>query len=267
MKQYIVDAFTDKVFGGNQAAVCILDKWISDSLMQNIAKENNFSETAFAVKEGSLYHLRWFTPESEIDFCGHATLATSFVLFNFYEKAAEKITFKTQVGKLTVEKQDDLYRMDFPAYHCNKIKVTDKMEEALGIRPQEAYIDRDLLLVLKNADEVKNLSPVQSKLKELKGLCIVVTAPSDNQSSDCVSRVFCPELGLMEDPVTGSSHCMIVPYWCDRLKKEKLTCFQASQRSGILYAERKKDRIIISGKAVLFSKSEIFVEEKQNSDS
>ena len=267
MKQYIVDAFTDKVFGGNQAAVCFLDKWISDSLMQNIAKENNFSETAFAVKEESLYHLRWFTPESEIDFCGHATLATSFVLFNFYEKAAEKITFKTQVGKLTVEKNDDLYRMDFPAYHCNKIQVTDKMEEALGLRPQEAYIDRDLLLVLKNADEVKNLSPVQSKLKELKGLCIVVTAPSDNQSSDCVSRVFCPELGLMEDPVTGSSHCMIVHYWCDRLKKEKLTCFQASQRSGILYAERKKDRIIISGKAVLFSKSEIFVEEKQNRDS
>lgn len=267
MKQYIVDAFTDKVFGGNQAAVCILGKWISDSLMQNIAKENNFSETAFAVKEEILYHLRWFTPESEIDFCGHATLATSFVLFNFYEKAAEKITFKTQVGKLTVEKNDDLYRMDFPAYHCNKIQVTDKMEEALGLRPQEAYIDRDLLLVLKNADEVKNLSPVQSKLKELKGLCIVVTAPSDNQSSDCVSRVFCPELGLMEDPVTGSSHCMIVPYWCDRLKKEKLTCFQASQRSGILYAERKKDRIIISGKAVLFSKSEIFVEEKQNRDS
>ena len=267
MKQYIVDAFTDKVFGGNQAAVCSLDKRITDSLIQNIAKENNFSETAFAVKEGSLYHLRWFTPESEIDFCGHATLATSFVLFNFYEKAAEKITFKTQVGKLTVEKQDDLYRMDFPAYHCNKIQVTDKMEEALGLRPQEAYIDRDLLLVLKNADEVKNLSPVQSKLKELKGLCIVVTAPSDNQSSDCVSRVFCPELGLMEDPVTGSSHCMIVPYWCDRLKKEKLTCFQASQRSGILYAERKKDRIIISGKAVLFSKSEIFVEEKQNTDS
>ena len=267
MKQYIVDAFTDKVFGGNQAAVCVLDEWISDSLMQDIARENNFSETAFAVKEESLYHLRWFTPESEIDFCGHATLATSFVLFNFYEKAAEKITFKTQVGKLTVEKNDDLYRMDFPAYHCNKIQVTDKMEEALGLRPQEAYIDRDLLLVLKNADEVKNLSPVQSKLKELKGLCIVVTAPSDNQSSDCVSRVFCPELGLMEDPVTGSSHCMIVPYWCDRLKKEKLTCFQASQRSGILYAERKKGRIIISGKAVLFSKSEIFVEEKQNTDS
>ncbi|MBO4385758.1 MAG: PhzF family phenazine biosynthesis protein [Treponema sp.] len=261
MKQYIVDAFTDKIFHGNQAAVCILDKWISDSLMQNIAKENNFSETAFAVKEENLYHLRWFTPEAEIDFCGHATLATSFVLFNFYEKDAKEITFKTQVGKLTVEKDGDLYRMNFPAYKCKKIEVTEKMEEALGLKPQEAYIDRDLLLVLNNADEVKNLSPNQAKLKELEGLCIVVTAASDTQSYDCVSRVFCPELGLMEDPVTGSSHCMIVPYWCNRLKKEKLTCYQASQRSGVLYAERKNDRIIISGKAVLFSKEEIFVEE------
>ncbi|MBP5437155.1 MAG: PhzF family phenazine biosynthesis protein [Treponema sp.] len=174
MEQYIVDAFTDKVFCGNQAAVCVLKNWIPDELMQNIARENNFSETAFTVKEGEKYHLRWFTPAAEIDFCGHATLGTAFVLLNFYEKSS-------------------------PA----------------------------------------------------------VTAQSDSAEYDCVSRGFCPELGLMEDPVTGSSHCMIAPYWCDRLKKEKLTCFQASQRSGILYAERKNDRIIISGKAVLFSKSEI----------
>ena len=261
MKQYIVDAFTDKVFHGNQAAVCVMDSWISDPLMQNIAKENNFSETAFAVKEGDLYHLRWFTPAAEIDFCGHATLGTSFVLFNFYEKDANKITFKTQVGTLTVEKQGDLYRMDFPAYRCKKIEVTDKMKEALGVRPLEAYIDRDLLLVLKSADEVRNLSPSQNKLKELEGLCIVVTAPSDSPEYDSVSRVFCPELGLMEDPVTGSSHCMIAPYWCDRLGKEKLACYQASERSGVLYAERMGGRIIISGKAVLFSKAEIFVKE------
>lgn len=261
MKQYIVDAFTDKIFCGNQAAVCVMDSWISDPLMQNIAKENNFSETAFAVKEGNLYHLRWFTPAAEIDFCGHATLGTSFVLFNFYEKDADKITFKTQVGTLTVEKQGDLYRMDFPAYRCKKIEVTDKMEEALGLRPLEAYIDRDLLLVLKSADEVRNLSPSQNKLKELEGLCIVVTAPSDSPEYDSVSRVFCPELGLMEDPVTGSSHCMIAPYWCDRLGKEKLVCYQASERSGVLYAEQKGGRIIISGKAVLFSEAEIFIGE------
>ncbi len=257
MKQYIVDAFTDKVFGGNQAAVCVLDEWISDSLMQNIARENNFSETAFTVKEGEKYHLRWFTPAAEIDFCGHATLGTAFVLFNFYEKAAEKITFKTQIGELTVEKQDEFFKMNFPAYRCKKIKVTDKMEEALGVRPKEAYIDRDLLLVLENAEQVRNLKPNQEKLKEVDGLCIAVTAPSDTAEYDSVSRVFCPELGLMEDPVTGSSHCMIAPYWCDRLGKEKLVCYQASERTGVLYAERKDGRIILSGKAVLYSEGNI----------
>ena len=257
MKQYIVDAFADKVFCGNQAAVCVLDSWISDSLMQNIAKENNFSETAFTVKEGDKYHLRWFTPAAEIDFCGHATLGTAFVLFNFYEKDADKITFKTQIGELTVEKQGGLFNMNFPAYRCNKIEVSDKMEEALGVRPKEAYIDRDLLLVLENAEQVRALSPNQNKLKELKGLCIVVTAPSDSPEYDCVSRVFCPELGLMEDPVTGSSHCMIAPYWRDRLGKEKLVCFHASERTGVLYAERKGERIILSGKAVLYSEGNI----------
>ena len=262
MKQYIVDAFTDKLFRGNQAAVCVLDKWLSDELMQNIAKENNFSETAFSVKEGDLYHLRWFTPVAEIDFCGHATLGTAFVLFNFYEKDAARITFKTQVGNLTVEKQNDLYKMDFPAYKCNRVEVTDLMEKALGVRPQEAYLDRDLMLVLKNADEVKNLCPNREKLKQLEALGIAVTAPSNNSECDCVSRVFCPELGIMEDPVTGSTHCMIVPYWCDRLNKDKLVCFQASERSGVLYAERKNERIILSGKAVLFSEAEFFLENK-----
>ena len=261
MKQYIVDAFTDKIFGGNQAAVCVLENWISDELMQNIARENNFSETAFTVKEGEKYHLRWFTPAAEIDFCGHATLGTAFVLFNFYEKDADKIDFKTLVGELTVEKQDEFFKLNFPAYRCKKIEVTDKMEEALGVRPKEAYIDRDLLLVLENAGQVRNLRPNQEKLKELDGLCIAVTAPGDTAEYDSVSRVFCPELGLMEDPVTGSSHCMIAPYWCDRLGKEKLVCFQASERTGVLYAERKEGRIILSGKAVLFSEGNIL--EKQ----
>ncbi len=257
MKQYIVDAFTDKLFSGNQAAVCIMEQWLSDELMQNIAKENNFSETAFAVKEDEKYHMRWFTPAAEIDFCGHATLGTAFVLLNFYEKDSPKVVFKTQVGELTVEKQGDFFKMDFPAYRCNKIEVTDKMAEAIGVRPQEAYIDRDLMLVLESAEQVKTLSPDQNKLKELEGLCKIVTAPSDNDEYDCISRVFVPELAITEDPVTGSSHCMIAPYWCNRLKKEKLVCFQASARTGVLYAERKNDRILLSGKAVLFSESNI----------
>ena len=258
MKQYIVDAFTDKLFGGNQAAVCILDNWIPDELMQSIAKENNFSETAFAVKEGEVYHLRWFTPAAEINFCGHATLGTAYVLYNFYEKDATRITFKTQVGELLVEKQNDLFKLDFPAYSCKKIDVTEKMESALGVRPVEAYLDRDLLLVLENAEQVRTLCPDQNKLKELDGLAIAVTAKSDVPEYDCISRVFVPELSISEDPVTGSSHCMIVPFWCDQLGKEKLVCFQASERTGILYAERKQDRVLLSGKAVLFSVSEIY---------
>ena len=257
MRQYIVDAFTDTLFHGNQAAVCIMNRWISDGLMLHIAQENNFSETAFAVKEGDSYHLRWFTPAAEIDFCGHATLGTAFVLFNFYEKGASRIVFTTQAGELTVEKQDNFYTMDFPAYRCQKREVTDAMEAALGVRPQEAYCDRDLMLVLENAEQVRKLCPDRDRLKELEGLCIVVTAPSDSAEYDCVSRVFVPELPMLEDPVTGSSHCMIAPYWGNRLHKDRLVCFQASERSGILRTVLQGDRVLVSGQAVLFSVCEL----------
>lgn len=257
MKQYIVDAFSDKVFGGNQAAVCVLDKWMPDELMQNIAKENNFSETAFAVKEGESYHLRWFTPVFEIDFCGHATLGTAFVIFNFYEKDKREISFETQVGKLTVERKGDIYEMDFPAYSLNGVEVTDAMEAALSVRPLEAYIDRDLLLVLPDAESVRKLKPDQAKLKELDGMAIAVTADSDTDEYDCVSRVFVPEMGIPEDPVTGSTHCMITPYWCQRLGKDELVCCQASDRGGVLYTRLCGDRVKVAGKAVLYSQGVI----------
>ena len=234
MKQYIVDAFTNQLFKGNQAAVCILEEWPADSLMQNIAKENNLSETAFTVKEGNAYHLRWFTPGGEIDFCGHATLGAAYVILNYYEKDQSEITFITQVGKLTVMRKNDLYEMDFPAYSLHKIEVTDQMEEAIGIRPLEAYIDRDMLLVLPDAASVKNLQPNQNKLKELDGLLVGVTALADEENFDCISRIFAPKLDIPEDPVTGSTHCMITPYWGKRLSKNELSCFQASERSGIL---------------------------------
>ena len=159
MKQYIVDAFAERVFTGNQAAVCIMDEWAETDLMKLIAKENNFSETAFAVKEGNAYQLRWFTPGDEVDFCGHATLGTSFVLFNFYEKEAEEIIFQTQVGTLHVRRKNDLYEMDFPAYTLKEIQVTDEMEQAAGIRPLATYIDRDLLLVLPSEKDVRNVKP------------------------------------------------------------------------------------------------------------
>lgn len=212
MKQYIVDAFTDNVFGGNQAAVCVLDEWPTDSLMQNIAKENNFSETAFAVREENGYRLRRFTPGGEIDFCGHATLGASFVILNYYEKGKSEVTFVTQVGKLTVKRQGDVYEMDFPAYSLQRTNVTDQMEGALGVRPLEAYIDRDLLVVLPDAASVEGLDPDQDKMKDLPGLLVAVTAPADRDGYDCVSRVFTPKLSMPEDPVTGSTHCMITPY-------------------------------------------------------
>lgn len=257
LKQYIVDAFTDRLFHGNQAAVCVTQAWPSEALMQEIAKENLFSETAFTVKEGEGYRLRWFTPGGEIDFCGHATLATAYVLFRYYETHTSRIVFYTQVGVVTVVKGNDTIVMDFPEYRCHKVEVTEQMKAALGIRPMEAYLDRDLLLVLPDADAVRALTPDQSKMKGLDGLLVVVTARSDVPEYDCISRVFAPKLAVEEDPVTGSAHCMIAPYWCDQLGKEHLVCYQASQRTGILYTSRVDGRIQIAGKAVLYSESDI----------
>lgn len=255
MKQYVVDAFTDMLFKGNQAAVCVLEKWLPDELMRNIAKENNFSETAFAVKEKDGYRLRWFTPGGEIDFCGHATLGTSFVLFNYYEKDAEEITFYTQVGNLIIKRDKDMFVMNFPAYKCNPVPVTEAMAEAIGVMPVAAYLDRDLLLVLQDEEQVKNLHPNQKKMAALDGLLVAVTAPG--KEYDCVSRMFAPKLSVPEDPVTGSTHCMVTPYWCERLQKDRMTCYQASERTGVLYTSLEKERVKIAGKAVLFSVADI----------
>lgn len=257
MKQYIVDAFTDKAFSGNQVAVCVLEDWLDDELMQNIAMENNFSETAFAVAEGGGYHLRWFTPASEIDFCGHATLGAAFVILNYYNKNDSSVCFYTQIGKIIVSRKNSMYEMEFPSYKLNQISVTDEMADAIGIKPVEAYIDRDLLLVLETEDDVRKLNPDQDKIKMLDGLCIAVTAKG--KEYDCVSRVFAPELDVDENPVTGSTHCMIATYWADRLGKNNITAFQASKRTGVLYCGVTNEKVIISGKAVLFSVSKIIL--------
>ncbi len=255
MKQYIVDAFTDKVFSGNQAAVCVLENWIDDELMQNIATENNFSETAFAVAENNGYHLRWFTPAGEIDFCGHATLGTAFVILNYYLNNEKSVRFFTQVGEIIVCRKNDMYEMNFPAYRLNKISVTDEMSNAIGVKPIAAYLDRDLLLVLDSEEDVKNLKPNHNKLKVLDGLCIAVTAKG--KDFDCVSRVFAPELDVIEDPVTGSTHCMIAPYWADRFGRNEIAAFQASKRTGVLYCKVIGERVVISGNAVLYSVADI----------
>ena len=255
MKQYIVDAFTDKIFSGNPAAVCVLESFPSEEIMQSIATENNLSETAFVVKENDHYHIRRFTPKSEIDFCGHATLATAFVLFNFYEQDTYTLNFYGQIGEFTVHKSEELIRMEFPAYKLEHIEITDMMIEALGTIPLAAYKDRDILFILRDEDEVRNLQPDMELISKLDGACVAVTAKGTEY--DCVSRVFVPKYGINEDPVTGSTHCMIAPYWCKRLNKSQITAFQASARTGILYCECVGDRVIISGKAALFSINDI----------
>ena len=255
MKQYIVDAFTDKIFCGNQAAVCVLDQWLSEDLMMNITRENNFSETAFTVKTKDGYDLRWFTPGGEINLCGHATLATSYVLFRFYEPDAEQIIYHTMSGDLFVSRKDDYIMMDFPAYQCNEVPVTEQMVAVMGAAPEKAFLDRDLLLVYDDERVIRGLQPDFEAMSLLDGSGVGVTAPGIEY--DCVSRFFAPKLKVNEDPVTGSVHCMIVPYWAERLGKYNIRAYQASERGGELFCELNRDRVIIAGNVALYAVSEL----------
>lgn len=258
MKQYIVDAFTDQLFHGNQAAVCIMEKWIPEQQMMDIARENNFSETAFSVKEGTRYHLRWFTPGGEIDLCGHATLASAYVLFHFYISDAASVTFATLSGDLTVTRKNDLLEMEFPAYELKEVPVTKEMEEAFGAAPKEAYLGRDLLCVFAQEGTIRSMHPDMEKVKKLSGLLQHVTAPG--KDTDCVSRSFAPKLDVIEDPVCGSGHCHIIPYWAKQLGRNELVAYQASKRGGTLYCRVAGDKVFMAGKAVLFSKGDILAE-------
>lgn len=257
IKQYVVDAFTDKVFSGNPAAVCVMEEWLPDELIMNITRENNLSETAFAVKEKDRYKLRWFTPGGEIDLCGHATLATAYVITRFIEPEVTEVKFETLSGTLTVTRKEDLFEMDFPAYELKPVEVTEEMIEAIGVKPLEAYMGRDLLCVMDSEKTVKRLNPDQAKLMTLEGLLLQVTARGEE--FDCVSRSFAPKCNVSEDPVCGSGHCHIFPFWADRLKKTELIAHQASKRGGILYGKIDGNRVFISGKAALYAESVIHV--------
>lgn len=256
MKQYIVDTFTDKVFSGNPAAVCIMQEWLGNEVMMNIASENNLSETAFAVKEDEKYHLRWFTPGGEVDLCGHATLAATFVLMSFYESEKNQIIFSTLSGDLTVKKYENMFEMDFPMYKLTEVPVTNVMTEAIGIEPVKAYKARDMLCVLPSEEDVIKHTPDMGKASLLDGLLLHTTAAGNN--SDCVSRSFAPKLNVSEDPVCGSGHCHIIPYWASKLNKKDLVAYQASKRGGTLYCRVNGGRVTLTGKAVLFAKSEIY---------
>ena len=256
MKYFVVDAFAEKVFGGNPPGVCVLEKPLDAELMQTIAKENNLSETAFVYPEKDYYCLRWFTPADEIDLCGHATLGTAYVISNFVEKDTKIMKFHTKSGVLTVEKKGDLFEMDFPSRMPEKIDTIEKVAEVIGIRPMETHLSRDLVVVLQNEEQVKNIQPDFVKMKQLGiGLGVIVTAKGERE--DFVSRYFAPELGVNEDPVTGSSHSTLIPFWSERLKKQKMVARQLSQRGGILYCENAGQRVKVSGSAVLYMIGEL----------
>lgn len=258
MKQYIVDAFTKRVFHGNPAAVCVMEAWLSDELMQQIAIENNLSETAFMVREGERYHIRWFTPGAEVNLCGHATLATSFVLTRFFDPQAEELVFTSLSGELRVRKADELLELDFPSRMPRPVPFTTQMRQLVHGLPAQAYVDRDLILVLEDEQSVRDYIPDYAAISALEGeLGLFITAPS--RTYDFVSRTFFPKLKINEDPVCGSAHCNLIPYWAKRLGKTKMTAYQASPRGGVLYCEDRGDRVRIGGHAVLYSEAEIRV--------
>ena len=250
-----IDAFTDKVFSGNPAAVCPLEYWLEDEQLQNIASENNLSETAFFVNRGEYYQLRWFTPQTEVDLCGHATLASAHVIMTILDRKCKKVVFGTHSGELIVKRDKDLYTMDFPAQKLTPCEIPDSLIEGLKKRPKELYESNYYMAVFESEDEVRKLRPYMTMLKELDKIGIIVTGPGENV--DFVSRFFAPSLGIPEDPVTGSTHCTLIPYWAKKLNKTKLVANQVSCRGGELFCEFKDDRVMIAGTAVLYLEGKI----------
>jgi PhzF family phenazine biosynthesis protein len=249
---YQVDAFTSEVFSGNPAAVCILDSWLDDNMLQSIAAENNLSETAFLVRNDDGFDIRWFTPTIEVALCGHATLASAFVLFTCLDWSEEEIRFHTRKsGQLIVGKRNDLLEMDFPSRPVHSMTPPSGLKEAIGVTPIAVMGSvEDWLVVLKSESAVRELQPDFSALERLECRAIIVT--SRGSRSDFVSRCFAPRFGIPEDPVTGSAHCVLVPYWSNELRKRNLHAFQISKRGGELFCVYAGDRVKISGKAVLY---------------
>jgi PhzF family phenazine biosynthesis protein len=257
-KIYQVDAFTDKLFSGNPAAVCILDKWLSDDLMQAIGNENNLAETSFIVPKGKDFEIRWFTPTIEVDLCGHATLASAFVLFNILNYPDPIIRFHSpRSGLLTVSKNDDLLFLDFPTDTLKLIcGEQDIVEKCIGIKPIELHKGKtDYIALIDSESSLQNLRPQLEKISKLKARGLIVTAKGDNV--DFVSRFFAPQSGINEDPVTGSAHTSLLPLWSKSLGKNKLIANQLSKRGGQLFCEFKNDRCLIGGKARLYLTGEI----------
>jgi PhzF family phenazine biosynthesis protein len=254
---YQVDAFTSRLFGGNPAAVVLLEDWLADDVLAAIAAENNLAETAFVIPGADTMPLRWFTPKVEVDLCGHATLATADVLFRHRFPEREKLVFETRSGRLTVARQDGLLSMDFPSRPGKPVEVSNELAAALGRRPREAYMARDLMAVYEAESDVRELEPDVQRIWAIEAFAIIVTAPG--AEVDFVSRFFSPRAGIPEDPVTGSAHCTLIPYWAKRLGKTELTARQLSNRGGELYCRLRGDRVDIAGRTVEYLRGEITV--------
>lgn len=255
LKQYQVDAFAERAFEGNPAAVCPLENWLSNEVLQAIAEENNLSETVFFVPSNKGYSLRWFTPVKEVDLCGHATLAAAHVLFEHMNVTQPMITFETRSGALFVKRNGKQLEMDFPASTLTPCVAPDALIEALGQRPAEVLVAEDFVAVFDSEAAVRALSPNMSVLAQLDLRGVIVTAPGD--TVDFVSRMFAPKFGIPEDPVTGSAHCELAPYWSGRLGKTHLNARQVSRRGGSLTCELRSGRVILSGRAVTFMVADI----------
>ena len=255
LKQYQVDAFATRVFEGNPAAVVPLDAWPDDGVLQAIAEENNLSETAFFVPSPNGFHLRWFTPVAEVNLCGHATLATAHVLFELLGYRQPVIAFETRGGELLVERQGSLLVMDFPALSPKPCATPDLLVEGLGCQPAETLAAVNYLCVFESEACVRAIVPDFEKLRPLERQGVIVTAPG--QDRDFVSRYFAPKLGIPEDPVTGSAHCELTPYWAARLGKIRLSARQVSKRGGDVLCELQRDRVKLAGRAVTFMEAEI----------
>ena len=261
---YQVDAFASKVFAGNPAAVCPLDAWLPDDVMQAIALENNLSETAFLVQRGpgaegggAVYDLRWFTPVHEVDLCGHATLASAYVVANHLDGGANEVRFHTRSGLLTVTREGEVYTLDFPVLPPRRIDDDPAVAEALGAAPRELWDQMDMMAVFGSEAEVAALTPDMTKVAALDTRGVIATAPGDR--CDFVSRFFAPRAGIPEDPVTGSAHCISTPYWAGRLGKNKLSARQISARGGALEVELRGERVRISGRVAPYLEGRIRV--------
>lgn len=253
-----VDAFASEVFSGNPAAVCPLESWLPDHHLQAIAAENNLSETAFFVRNGEEYDLRWFTPAAEVDLCGHATLAAAFVICTELDQAAERIGFRCASGPLAVTRDNGLYALDFPSRPPAACVPPQALADALGHPPVQILAARDYVALYETEREVRALAPDFGRLAAEVDLMVMASAPGDDPDVDFVSRFFAPGLGIPEDPVTGSAHCTLIPYWSRRLNKAELRARQVSVRGGELLCEHRGERVRIAGRAVLYLRGIIY---------